>query len=63
MYIHTHIHRVWKNSIPKFREVIGETKKIIHCHTTTCWMCVLPVPLTIKLSMTRSEYPESTEEF
>jgi len=32
-YTHTHkyIYRVWKNSMPKICEVIGETKTKIYC--------------------------------
>jgi len=49
--------------MPKFLEVTGETEKIINCHKTIYWMCVIQVTLTIRFGMTRFVNQESTEVF
>ena len=56
-------HTVRKNSMPKFLEVIGKTEKINYCHTTIFQTCVLAVPLTIKVGVTKFGNQESTEVF
>jgi len=47
------IYRVWKNSVPKFCEVIGWTKTKIYCQATVCRTCILAVPWTMKVSLTK----------
>jgi len=46
--------------MPKLLEVIGQNKTKIHCQATVCQMCVLAVPLTIKVCLTKSGIQEST---
>jgi len=41
-YTHIYIYRVQKNSMPKIREVIGETKRKIYCRATLCMLDVHP---------------------
>lgn len=43
---------MWKNSIPKLLEVIGGTETKIYFQGTVCGICLLAVPLTIKVGLT-----------
>ena len=43
-----------KNSTPKLREVKGGTETKIYCQETARRMCVLAVPGTIKLGLTKA---------
>ena len=43
-----------KNSTPKLREVIGGTETKIYCLATASRTCVLAVPRTIKLGLTKA---------
>jgi hypothetical protein len=45
--------RVWKNSMPKFREVIGGTETYVYCQTTICRKSILVVPLLIKIGVNK----------
>jgi hypothetical protein len=47
------IHRVWKNSTPKRLEVMGGTETTIYCQASICQTCVLAVPLTIKVGLSK----------
>ena len=43
---------MWKNSTPKLLEVIGGTETKINFQGNVCRMCLLAVPLTIKVGLT-----------
>ena len=49
---------MWKNSVPKLREVIGETKTKIYCPRTVCRRCVLAALKTVKWGLTKVENQE-----
>jgi len=49
--------------MPKPLEVMGETETKIHCQATVCRACVLAVPLTIKVGVTKFGIEASTETF
>ena len=46
-------YKVWKNSMPKLREVIRGRKTKIYCQTTTCQTCICAVPWTIEVGPTK----------
>jgi ABC-type transporter MlaC component len=39
--------------MPKLHEVIGRTKTKIYCQATTCQTCILAVPRTIRVDLTK----------
>jgi len=47
------VYRVQKNSMPKLCEVTGGTKTKIYCQATTCQTCILVVPRSIKVGVTK----------
>jgi hypothetical protein len=51
-YVACHL-QVWKNSMPRVHEVTGGTKTKIYYQATICWTCVLAVPCTIKVGLTK----------
>jgi hypothetical protein len=44
--------KVWENSMPELPEVIKGAETKIYFHGTICQMCLLAVPLTIKVGLT-----------
>jgi hypothetical protein len=49
----TKLYRVRRNSMPKLLEVRGGTETKMYCQATVCRTCVLAVPLTIKVGLTK----------